>query len=97
MLMEGYMGKYVKCPRCELNWILEENEYCDVCKAELGVEGFTALFVGSGRRIGFETSAIFLFAFTISAHSFAVFYIIYAAYIYYTIKIKYILLVVINS
>ena len=41
MLMEGYMGKYVKCPRCELNWILEENEYCDVCKAELGVEGFT--------------------------------------------------------
>lgn len=43
MLMEGYMGKYVKCPRCELNWILEENEYCDVCKAELGVEGFTLL------------------------------------------------------
>ena len=37
------MGKYVKCPRCELNWILEENEYCDVCKAELGVEGFTLL------------------------------------------------------
>ncbi|MDE6188766.1 MAG: hypothetical protein K2G37_00570, partial [Clostridia bacterium] len=34
---------YIKCPRCELNWILEENEYCDVCKAELGVEGFTLL------------------------------------------------------
>lgn len=37
------MGKYIKCPRCELNWILEENEVCDVCKAELGVEGFTLL------------------------------------------------------
>ncbi|MDE6757758.1 MAG: hypothetical protein K2J89_00600 [Clostridia bacterium] len=37
------MGKYIKCPRCELNWILEENEYCDVCKAELGVKGFTLL------------------------------------------------------
>lgn len=39
----GIMGKYIKCPRCELNWILEENEYCDVCKAELGVKGFTLL------------------------------------------------------
>ena len=39
----GIMGKYIKCPRCELNWILEEDEYCDVCKAELGVEGFTLL------------------------------------------------------
>ena len=37
------MGKYIKCPRCELNWILEENEYCDVCKAELGMEGFSLL------------------------------------------------------
>lgn len=39
----GFMGKYIKCPRCELNWILAENEYCDVCKAELGMEGFTLL------------------------------------------------------
>jgi hypothetical protein len=37
------MGKYIKCPRCELNWILEADEYCDVCKAELGVEGFSLL------------------------------------------------------
>ena len=26
---------YVKCPRCDLNYISEEQEYCDVCKAEL--------------------------------------------------------------
>ena len=37
------MGKYIKCPRCELNWIKEEEEYCDVCKAELGMEGFSLL------------------------------------------------------
>ena len=30
------MGKYVKCPRCELNYILEgKQEYCDVCIAEM--------------------------------------------------------------
>ena len=29
------MPKYVLCPRCELNYILEEQEYCDVCKAQL--------------------------------------------------------------
>lgn len=30
------MVKYVKCPRCELNYIDEEKqEYCDVCIAEL--------------------------------------------------------------
>ena len=28
-------SKYKKCPRCELNWIKSEEEYCDVCKAEL--------------------------------------------------------------
>lgn len=33
------MGKYKKCPRCELNWIPAEDEYCDVCKAELGLGG----------------------------------------------------------
>ena len=32
------MGKYKKCPRCELNYILAEEEMCDVCKAELGLE-----------------------------------------------------------
>ena len=30
------MVRYVKCPRCELNYIDEEKqEYCDVCLAEL--------------------------------------------------------------
>ena len=30
------MVKYVKCPRCELNYIDEEKQdYCDVCIAEL--------------------------------------------------------------
>lgn len=30
------MGKYKKCPRCELNWIPTEETLCEVCKAELG-------------------------------------------------------------
>ena len=30
------MARYVKCPRCELNYIDEEaQEYCDVCLAEM--------------------------------------------------------------
>ena len=30
------MIKYIKCPRCELNYInADEQEYCDVCLAEL--------------------------------------------------------------
>ena len=28
-------GKYKKCPRCELNYILVEEELCQVCKTEL--------------------------------------------------------------
>lgn len=32
------MGKYKKCPRCELNYILQDEDMCDVCKAELGLE-----------------------------------------------------------
>ena len=31
------MAKYVLCPRCELNYILEGEGYCDVCKAELKI------------------------------------------------------------
>ena len=27
--------KYVKCPRCELNYILEGEDYCNVCKKEM--------------------------------------------------------------
>ena len=29
------MAKYVKCPRCELNYILEGEDYCYVCKSEM--------------------------------------------------------------
>ncbi len=29
------MSKYIKCPRCDLNYILESQKMCDVCKAEL--------------------------------------------------------------
>ena len=30
------MVKYIKCPRCELNYIdAEQQEYCDVCLAEM--------------------------------------------------------------
>ena len=32
------MGKYKKCPRCELNYILQDEEMCDICKAELGLD-----------------------------------------------------------
>ena len=37
------MGKYKKCPRCELNWISIEEELCEVCKAELGKESKISL------------------------------------------------------
>ena len=37
------MPKYVKCPRCELNYILEGEELCDVCKAELHIGGVRLL------------------------------------------------------
>ena len=30
--------EYVKCPRCDLNYMLDTEEYCDVCKAELGMK-----------------------------------------------------------
>ena len=30
------MTKYIKCPRCELNYIDPRQDMCDVCKAELG-------------------------------------------------------------
>lgn len=37
-------GDYIKCPRCELNYIKRGEEYCDVCKAELN-KGNKLLFV----------------------------------------------------
>ena len=27
--------KYIKCPRCELNYILADEDYCHVCKTEM--------------------------------------------------------------
>ena len=30
-------GDYIKCPRCELNYIHKDQQYCDVCKAELNL------------------------------------------------------------
>ena len=29
------MPKYKKCPRCEINYILENEEYCEICRKEL--------------------------------------------------------------
>ena len=29
------MSDYIKCPRCELNYIKKDEQYCQVCKAEL--------------------------------------------------------------
>ena len=29
--------KYTLCPRCELNYMPVGEQYCDVCKAELGL------------------------------------------------------------
>ena len=29
------MAEYVKCPRCDLNYMKKGEEYCDICKAEL--------------------------------------------------------------
>ena len=29
--------KYIKCPRCELNYIPDTEDMCDVCKAEMGL------------------------------------------------------------
>lgn len=40
------MAKYVKCPRCELNYIdVEKQQYCDVCQKEMkGVTDDEPLF-----------------------------------------------------
>ncbi|MBO4695570.1 MAG: hypothetical protein J5656_06645 [Clostridia bacterium] len=32
------MPNYRKCPRCDLNWITDDEELCEVCKAELGIK-----------------------------------------------------------
>ena len=37
------MGKYKKCPRCELNYINQDEDMCYVCKAELGLDSSIVL------------------------------------------------------
>lgn len=37
------VAKYKKCPRCELNYIAKNEDYCGVCKAELKLA--PALFI----------------------------------------------------
>ncbi len=34
---------YKKCPRCEMNWIQDTEELCEVCKAELGIKSTITL------------------------------------------------------
>jgi hypothetical protein len=36
---------FVLCPRCELNYIEEEEEYCKICKAELGLIDPSTVFM----------------------------------------------------
>ena len=56
-ILEDKMGKYKKCPRCELNWIPTEEELCEVCKAEMGKASKISLLeedddiIGLGERI----------------------------------------------
>ena len=42
------MVRYIKCPRCELNYIdSEKQEYCDVCLKEMkGIRTDAAPFAG---------------------------------------------------
>lgn len=30
---------YIRCPRCELNYILKRDKYCNVCKIEMKAQG----------------------------------------------------------
>ena len=33
--MKDEKPRYIKCPRCELNYILVKDKFCDVCKSEM--------------------------------------------------------------
>ncbi len=33
--MKKTVVQYIKCPRCELNYILKKDKFCDVCKSEM--------------------------------------------------------------
>lgn len=48
-------GDYIKCPRCELNYIHKDQELCDVCKAELA--GKKLLFAVDEEDIAGENQA----------------------------------------
>ena len=48
------MGKYKKCPRCELNWILSEDELCEVCKAEMGKASSISLLEEDDDELGLD-------------------------------------------
>ncbi len=37
-------SKYIKCPRCDLNYIESTHKLCDVCKAELGLKSKIVLY-----------------------------------------------------
>ena len=41
-------GDFVKCPRCDLNYIRRGEEYCEVCKAELKGQKVKITVVSSG-------------------------------------------------
>ena len=34
---------YIRCPRCELNYILKKDKYCEVCKQELKISKSNSL------------------------------------------------------
>ena len=38
---------FIKCPRCELNYIREEEQYCSVCKREMKGEVAWDFFIPS--------------------------------------------------
>ncbi len=50
-------GDYIKCPRCELNYIHKDQQYCDVCKAELKM-GPKLLFANDDELDEFEETEL---------------------------------------
>lgn len=48
------MAGYKKCTRCELNWIKEDEDLCDVCKAELKIGGISLIEDDEAEEIGEE-------------------------------------------
>ena len=51
------MPKYKKCPRCEINYILDAEEYCEICKQELrGARLEESLEANNGQGCALEFS-----------------------------------------